>query len=280
MKLALVQLKVTADKAQNLKRACAKIEEACKVGGADLVCLPECFNSPYGTQHFADYAETIPGSSTETLASAAKDNSCFLVGGSIPERDKSGKLFNTACVFNPSGEMLGKFRKLHLFDIDIPGKIRFIESEVLTAGNETLTFGVPMKNKTLKIGVGICYDLRFPALANLYRQQGCHLILYPGAFNMTTGPLHFELLQRARASDNQLYVAACSPARDEASGGYVAWGHSSVVDPWAKVISKAEASETIIYADVDPDELENTRNSIPILNQMRLDLFTESSPVN
>jgi len=278
MKLALIQLRVTPDKADNIQRACAKVKEACSKG-AELVCLPECFNSPYGTQHFPGYAESIPGNTTDVLASSAKENSCFLIGGSIPERDSTGKLFNTSCVFNPKGELVGRFRKMHLFDIDIPGKIRFMESEVLTAGNELLSFEVPIKSaetKTVKVGIGICYDIRFPVLAQLYRQQGCHLIVYPGAFNMTTGPMHWELLQRARATDNQLYVAACSPARDEAAGGYVAWANSSVVDPWAKVISQAGETEKIIYADINPEDLDNVRSSIPILKQVRSDVYNES----
>ncbi len=278
MKLALVQLKVSSEKPANVKRACEKIKEAVSIGGADLVCLPECFNSPYGTQHFPEYAEAVPGITTEALSSAAKENSCYLVGGSIPERDSDGRLYNTLCVFKPSGEMLGKFRKMHLFDIDIPGKIRFMESEVLTAGNETLAFEVPSKNasgKPVKVGVGICYDIRFPALAQIYRQQGCHLVVYPGAFNMTTGPMHWELLQRSRATDNQMYVATCAPARVQGSG-YVSWANSNVVDPWAKVIASAGEDEAIIYSDIDLNEVENVRNSIPILKQMRTDLYQES----
>ena len=282
MKLALIQLRVTADKAENVQRACVKVKEACEKGGANLVCLPECFNSPYGTQHFPEYAESIPGKTTDAIAAAAKENKCFLIGGSIPERDGSGKLFNTSCVFSPNGDMIGKFRKIHLFDIDIPGKIRFMESEVLLPGSSLLSFEIPVaegSSKPIKVGIGICYDIRFPVLAKLYKQQGCHLIVYPGAFNMTTGPMHWELLQRARATDNQLYIAACSPARDESAGGYVAWANSSIVDPWAKVISQAAEDEAIIYADIDSSVVENVRSSIPISKQVRTDVYTESSLV-
>ena len=270
MKLALVQLKVLANKQLNVQRACEKIKEAVSVGGADVVCLPE---------FFSEHAESIPGETSESLAASAKENGCYLVGGSIPERDNENRLFNTSCAFNPDGEMIGKFRKIHLFDIDVPGKIRFMESDVLTAGNKLFNFVVgPTKGKSFQpvsIGVAICYDIRFPALAAAYRNLGCHLLIYPAAFNMTTGPLHWELLQRARAADNQMYVAACSPARDESSD-YVSWAQSSVVDPWAKVVAKAAEEETILYADIDPDELEAIRSSIPILKQVRSDLYSET----
>lgn len=123
-------------------------------------------------------------------------------------------------------------RKTHLFDIDIPGKITFKESDTLTAG-ESLTC---VKTKYGTIGVGICYDLRFPELCMAYRQRGASLVVFPGAFNMTTGPVHWQLLQQARAVDNQLFVASCSPARNLDSS-YTAWGHSMIVDPFGQVLS-------------------------------------------
>ncbi|XP_010794877.1 omega-amidase NIT2-like [Notothenia coriiceps] len=127
-----------------------------------------------------------------------------------------------------------------------------------------------------KVGVGICYDIRFAELAQLYSRQGCQLLVYPGAFNMTTGPAHWELLQRARAVDNQLYVATASPARDESSS-YVAWGHSTVVNPWGEVISKAGTEEEVIYADIDLQYLADVRQQIPITAQRRNDLYSVTS---
>ncbi|EDO27394.1 predicted protein, partial [Nematostella vectensis] len=154
----------------------------------------ECFNSPYGTQYFKDYAEEIPGESSNMLAEVAKETGAYIVGGSIPERASNRKLYNTSLSYDPSGNLMGKHRKIHLFDIDVPGKIRFQESEVLSPG-ENLTI---LDTEYCKIGIGICYDMRFPELAQLYAKKGCHLLLYPGAFNMTTGPAHWELLTRAR----------------------------------------------------------------------------------
>lgn len=123
-----------------------------------------------------------------------------------------------------------------------------------------------------KIGIGICYDMRFPEMAQVYTQQGCKLLFYPGAFNMTTGPAHWELLIRARALDNQLYVATVSPARDE-KATYVAWGHSTVVNPWGEVIAKADHTEQILYSDIDLSYLEDVRAQIPVQQQKRSDMY-------
>lgn len=266
-KLALVQLLVSPVKSDNLNRASELIKEAAQKG-AQVVALPECFNSPYGTRFFPEYAEKIPGQSTQMLSEVAKECGIYLIGGSIPEED-SGKLYNTCTVFGPDGALLIKHRKIHLFDIDVPGKIRFQESETLSPGDSLSVIDTPF----CKIGVGICYDIRFAELAQLYTKKGCQLLVYPGAFNMTTGPAHWELLQRARALDNQVYVATASPARDD-KASYVAWGHSTVVSPWGEVIVKAGADETIITADIDLQYLAEIRQQIPIHTQRRHDLYS------
>ncbi|XP_053700612.1 omega-amidase NIT2 [Synchiropus splendidus] len=266
-RLAVVQLQVTGVKADNLVRARRLVKEAASQG-SQVVLLPECFNSPYGTSFFPQYAERIPGESTQMLSEAAKEHQVYLVGGSIPEED-GGKLYNSCTVFGPDGELLVKHRKVHLFDINVPGKICFQESETLSPGNSLSIFETPF----CKVGVGICYDMRFAELAQLYSRRGCHLLVYPGAFNMTTGPAHWELLQRGRALDNQVYVATASPARDE-TASYVAWGHSTVVSPWGEVISKAGAEEAVIYADIDLQYLSEIRQQIPITAQRRDDIYT------
>ncbi|KAM4044409.1 omega-amidase NIT2 [Anomaloglossus baeobatrachus] len=266
-KLALVQLLVSPVKSDNLKKASELVKQVAQQG-AQIVVLPECFNSPYGTTFFPEYAEKIPGQSTQMLSDIAKECGIYLIGGSIPEED-SGKLYNTCTVFGPDGKLLLKHRKIHLFDIDVPGKIRFQESETLTPGDSLSVFDTPF----CKIGVGICYDMRFAELAQIYTKKGCQLLVYPGAFNMTTGPAHWELLQRARALDNQVYVATASPARDD-KASYVAWGHSTVVSPWGEVIVKAGAEETTISADIDLQYLAGIRQQIPIHTQQRHDLYS------
>ncbi|KAF8197363.1 carbon-nitrogen hydrolase [Pholiota molesta] len=242
----------------------------------DIIVLPECFNSPYGHTHFPVYAEKIgyvPGEpeSVQMLSSVAKEIRTWLIGGSIPERDaQDDKLYNTCTVYNPDGDLVAIHRKVHLFDIDIPGKIKFKESETLTGGTTLNSFDTGFA----KIGLGICYDIRFPEMAMIAARQGCHMLIYPSAFNLTTGPLHWELLQRSRAVDNQVFVSMCSPARD-LSAGYHAWGHSMVVDPMARVVSEAGEGEEIIYADIDPAVLESTRGGIPVTVQRRFDVYRD-----
>ncbi|XP_059140518.1 omega-amidase NIT2-like isoform X2 [Physella acuta] len=266
-KLALIQMAVGISKPENIAKACKFIQEASSAG-AKVVTLPECFNSPYGTKYFRDYAEPVPGGpSSAALAKAARDNAVYIVGGSIPEKDGE-KLYNTCAVFNPKGEMVIKHRKVHLFDIDVPGKIRFQESEVLSPGDHLSMFQTPY----CTIGVGICYDIRFAEMAQVYASKGCSLLLYPGAFNMTTGPAHWEAIQRARAIDNQMFVATASPARDE-TADYVAWGHSTVVDPWGEVISTTDEKEGIVYAEIDLARMEEIRQMIPVRKQKRFDLY-------
>lgn len=264
--VALLQLNVGPDRAINLKNAVSKIAEA-KNGGAKLIALSECFNSPYGVKFFEEYAENIPdGPSCMLLSKAAKEHCVYIVGGTIPERDNS-KLYNTCTVWNPNGELIGKYRKMHLFDIDIPGGITFKESESLSAGSSLLTFNID----NVKFGIGVCYDMRFEELAKLYRQQNCDVLIYPAAFNMTTGPLHWELLQRSRAVDNQVFVCTISPARAEK--GYIAWGHSQVTNPWGKVLAKAGYNEEILYCNLNLEECNEVRQQIPVFPQRRMDIY-------
>lgn len=270
-----------ADKTVNLTHARSKVLEAAQAG-ARLIVLPECFNSPYGTQYFPKYAETLHPSpptkeqspSFHALSAIAAEAKAYLVGGSIPELEPSTKKFyNTSLVFSPSGALIGTHRKVHLFDIDIPGKIQFKESEVLSPGNQLTVIDLPEYGK---IGLAICYDIRFPEAAMIAARKGAFLLLYPGAFNTTTGPLHWSLLGRARAVDNQSYVALCSPARDlEAT--YQAYGHSLIADPSANILTEAEEKETIVYADLENDTIVNTRKGIPVYTQRRFDLYPDVS---
>lgn len=266
-KLALIQMSVTNVKSENLQNATKLIKQAVD-SGAQLIILPECFNSPYSTSCFPKYAEVIHGETSGILSKLSADNKIFLIGGSIPENE-DGKIYNTCTVFNPKGELIAKHRKVHLVGINVPGRIRFKEADTLSPGNEFTTFDTPF----CKIGVGICYDLRFPELAHVYGEMGCKLLVYPGAFNMATGPSHLEPLLRTRAIDNEVYVALVSASRDE-SAPYVTWGHSSVISPWGDVIATSEHKETIIYCDVNPDYVDQVREQLPILSQKRRDMYS------
>ncbi|OJD11846.1 hypothetical protein ACJ73_09454 [Blastomyces percursus] len=284
LKLALVQLASGADKALNLSHARTKVLEAAKAG-ASLIVLPECFNSPYGTQYFPKYAETLLPSppsreqspSFHTLSTLASEAKAYIIGGSIPEYvPASNKYYNTSLVFSPTGTLIATHRKTHLFDIDIPGKITFKESEVLTAGNKITIVDLPEYGK---VGLAICYDIRFPESAMIAARKGAFLLVYPGAFNMTTGPLHWSLLGRARAMDNEVYVGLCSPARDM-NATYHAWGHSLVANPRADVLAEAAEGEEIVYADLEPQVIEEIRKGIPIYEQRRFDVYPDISKGN
>lgn len=251
-------------------------------GGANIVVLPECFNSPYGCDYFPKYAETLlpsPPSAAESpsfhaLAAMAVSSKTYLIGGSIPELDPETKKYhNTSLIFSPTGQLLSTHRKVHLFDIDIPGKIRFQESEILSPGNKISIIDLPEYGR---LAVAICYDIRFPELAMVAARRGCFALVYPGAFNLTTGPLHWKLQGQARALDNQVYVALCSPARDmEAT--YHAWGHSLVCDPMARVMVEAGEAEEIVYADLNNEGIEEARKGIPIYGQRRFDVYPDVS---
>ncbi|XP_003740998.1 omega-amidase NIT2 [Galendromus occidentalis] len=268
-RLACLQLCLRGDKQASLAHARLMIDKAVKEGGAQMVCLSECFAIPYGPQFFRPNAELVPdGETSQMLKQAAEENKVFLVGGSMSEKDAADRLYNTCLVYDPEGKLVATHRKVHLFDIDIPGKITFKESDSFTAGDHLTTFDTPY----CRVGLGICYDIRFAPMAQIYRQRGCKLLLYPGAFNMVTGPLNWELLCRGRAVDNQLYVASVSPARDT-SASYVAFGHTMVASPRGTVVSSTDENESIVYADIDLDEVQAAREQIPIGAQIRADLY-------
>lgn len=258
---------VGADKLANLKKASDLVSKAVK-DGAKLISLPECFNCPYGNQYFAEYAEKIPdGQTFNHLKTLALKHKIHLIGGTIPE-ECDGSLYNTSVVFNPEGEMIAKHRKVHLFDIDIPGKFKFKESDTLCPGNSITTFQVD----EFVVGLGICYDIRFPEQAQLMREQGAHILVYPGAFNMTTGPVYFELLNRSRAVDNQVFCTSIAPATDH-TATYTSWGHSLVCSPSGTVVDSAVHDEQIIYCNVSMTEIQDIRDGIPTWKQKRNDIY-------
>ncbi|CAB9497379.1 Omega-amidase NIT2 [Seminavis robusta] len=285
LRVALCQFHVTPDKEKNHATAADYLDRAA-AQGAQLVVLPEIWNSPYATSAFAEYAEVLPqvgdtqattSPSSALLMERAKQHKMWIVGGSIPETD-DGQVYNTCLVYDPTGTVVAKHRKVHLFDIDVPGGITFRESDTLSPGNSLTSFAL---RDDLDVGVGICYDIRFPLASMLMCQSkpNCKIIIFPGAFNLTTGPAHWELLQRGRALDNQCFVITASPARTqppEEEGKYphyTAWGHSTVVSPWGDVVTKAEEKEALVICDLDLARVDEVRTSIPIGKQKRTDLY-------
>ncbi len=268
MKLAVLQMEVIGDKSANL----AKVEEFSKeepIREADFLVLPEMFNCPYEAERFDQFAEEIPGPTTELLSEVARNCGCYVVGGSMPE-ESDGKVFNTSPIFDPTGEMIGRHRKIHLFRVNYPGRIQFDEAKYLGAGDERTV----VETDFGKAGIAICYDLRFPELIRGMTRAGSRMIFFPAAFNTTTGPAHWKPLLRSRAIDNQVFVVAASPARNPDSS-YRAYGHSLVVDPWGEVLVQAEEAETILTVEIDPDKVEEVRKRLPLLQSLRPEVYRD-----
>lgn len=265
--VALCQMHVAADKERNLAKAVDMIRSA-KSGGADIAVLPEMFLCPYVSRLFSDYAEEIPnGPAFGALSNAARENRIFLFAGSMPEVN-DGHIYNTAAIINEEGALVGIHRKMHLFDIDAPGELVFRESESLTAGSSATVVETPY----IRAGVGICYDMRFPELSRIMAMRGAGMIVMPAAFNMVTGPAHWEMLIRMRATDNQVYVCACAPARDP-DGPYVSYANSMVADPWGQVAARAGENEEIVFAKIDTKRIDDIRKKLPLLKHLRRDLY-------
>ena len=266
LRIAQVQMSVTRNKDENIRRAARMIRQAAEQG-AELAMLPEMFCCPYENAAFRPYGEAEGGPAQQALSALAGELGIWIVGGSVPELEDE-KVYNTAYVYDSSGRQVARHRKMHLFDIDVEGGQRFMESDTLSPGNEVTVFDTPWG----RMGLCICFDLRFEELSRLMTLRGAQVILTPAAFNMTTGPAHWELLFRQRAVDNQLFTVGTSPARDEA-GSYVAWGHSIVCDPWGSVIRQCGAGEEIAVTDLDLTRIAAVRRQLPILSARRTDVY-------
>ena len=264
--VTLLQTKVYADKKKNIEEVAKYMEIAAK-GKADIVTLPEMFNCPYQTSNFPVYAEPEGGESWQALSSLAKKYGVYLSAGSMPESE-SGHTYNTAYAFDRMGRQIAKHRKMHLFDINVEGGQFFKESDTLTAGNRITVFDTEFG----KMGLCVCYDMRFPELARLMALEGAKVFIVPGAFNMTTGPAHWEIMFRCRALDNQAYTIGTAPARD-ATSGYVSWGHSIIVSPWGDVLSQLDEKEGYISYTIDLAEVERVRKELPLLSHRRTDVY-------
>ncbi|EPR13363.1 carbon-nitrogen hydrolase family protein [Ruminiclostridium papyrosolvens] len=258
IKLGLCQMAVTDNKNDNLEKALSVLEECCK-RGADIAILPEMFNCPYDTKRFPIYAESMENSKTlSVISESAKYNNMYIVAGTIPE-SSNDCIYNSSVMFDRQGNIIAKHRKVHLFDVNITDGIAFRESDVLTAGAEVTV----AETEFGRIGLAVCFDMRFTWLYSEMTEAGAKIIITPASFNMTTGPVHWELLVRARALDNQVFHAAVSSARNT-SADYVSYGNSMVCDPWGNVVSRADEKEGILIADIDLNLVNSVRSQIPV----------------
>lgn len=267
MRVAAIQLTSTADRARNLETASNLIASAA-ADGARLIVLPEMFNVLGDAEVLRTGAEPLDGLSHRWAGDQARHHSVWLVAGSIMERvDGESRLFNTSCLFDPQGELRAVYRKIHLFDCDVPGA-SYHESATVIPGRDI----VCTEADGVSLGLSICYDLRFPELFRLLALGGARLIALASAFTERTGRDHWEVLVRARAIENQVFVIAANQVG--ASTPKLRWfGRSMIVDPWGVVRAQAPDCESYIIADVDFDEQDRMRAQLPSLANRRPEAY-------
>ncbi len=265
--VAAIQFCSNEDKAGNLKQAGKFIGSAVK-NGADVAVLPEMFNCCGHTKVMVENAEKIPGNTINNLSDKARKHGIYIVCGSIFEKVEKNMVHNTSVIVGRNGEIVAKYSKIHLFDVDIQDKIRYKESENVVAGEKVVTTDIG----NVKVGMSICYDLRFCELYRSLALSGAQVIFIPSAFTSTTGEYHWEALVKARAIENQVFVIAANQI-GTSPNNITCYGKSMVVDPWGRVLAKAEDDENVVFAEIDLDILDEVRTEIPLFEHRRTDLY-------
>jgi predicted amidohydrolase len=266
MRVAVCQLNPGEDVEKNVRAAEELLAEAADAG-ADLAGLPELFPYMGPSARHGEVAEPVPGPTGERLAEAARRHRMWVLGGSIYERDGE-RIYNTSLLFDRQGRLAARYRKIHLFDVDLPGQPPIRESATFTPGEELVTAEV----EGWRVGMAICYDLRFPELFRMLAARGAEILLLPSAFTHETGKDHWEVLVRARAIEDQCFVVA--PAQWGPWGppgeGRRCFGHSLVVDPWGRVLARIPEGTGVAVAELDREELRRIRERLPALRHRRL----------
>lgn len=272
MKVAAIQMVSGSDVRANLQQARLLLEEAASAG-AELAVLPEyfCLMGQHDADKLAIQEPFGHGPLQQFLSDTARDLRLWLVGGTIPlagasadALSSSGRVFNSSLAFSPDGACVARYDKIHLFRFD-NGLESYDESRVLMAGDHPVTFDVNSRDGTLwRVGMSVCYDVRFPELYRAYASVGAHLLLMPSAFTYTTGQDHWEVLLRARAIENLAFVAAA------AQGGLHdnqrrTWGQAMLVDPWGTVLAQRDQGRSIAVSELDPAVLASRRSRLPAL---------------
>jgi predicted amidohydrolase len=275
LRVALVQINSRHNKEENIRRAEELIDQAAATG-ARIVALPEYVNYLGGRDGQDEAAETIPGPITERFSAKASEHGIYLLGGSIHERTSTpGKYYNTSVLYGPGGDILAKYRKIHLFDIELTGNVSANESETILPGNEIVTATIDGH----KAGLTICYDLRFPELYRLLALDGAEILFVPAAFTMFTGKDHWHTLLKARAIENQAFVIAPGQVGAHEPNDARCYGHSLVVDPWGTVLADSPDKEGVVTADLDFEYLRKLRKQLPSLANRQPEAYREREAV-
>ncbi|MBV8771262.1 MAG: carbon-nitrogen hydrolase family protein [Deltaproteobacteria bacterium] len=262
---AVIQMTSTSNKAANLEKAERMIRLAA-ARGARLVALPETFNWRGQRTEEAAAAEDLSGNTLTAMGRLAREQEIYLLAGSITEHvPGESRRYNTSVLFAPNGMQLAMYRKIHLFDIDLPGRVTVKESAVKMPGSEIATVATDLGT----VGLSVCYDVRFPELYRRLVYAGANIVTIPSAFTFPTGEAHWEVLIRARAIENQCYVLA--PAQFGTNvHGFADYGNSMIVDPWGRVLARAADQEGVLVAPIDMEYLERVRRELPSLTHARL----------
>ena len=263
--LGVCQLRTELDYETTMEKAAEMIRSGAS-SGASVLVLPEMFSCPYDKEYFHVFAARGHEETCRRLSSWARENRVLLVGGSIPEVE-GDRLYNSCFVYGPDGELIARHRKAHLFDVDLPG-MRFHESHTFTPGSGITVFDSPYG----RMGVAICFDVRFPELFRAMARRGAELICLPAQFNTATGPAHWEITMRTRAADNELFFVAASAARYEGFS-YECWGHSMILDPFGTKLAEADETEQLILAELDLSRIDEVRAQLPTFLHLREDLY-------
>lgn len=264
--IAVCQMDSQNDKQENLKTAGEMIaENAAK--GAKIIAFPETMNFMGKGQRYQ--AETIPGQTTDFLCSKAKEYGVWLVSGSFPEIHESGNPLNTLVLIDPRGTIRCKYSKLHMFDVEIDNGPSYKESDYNTAGSEIVLADTELG----RFGFAICYDLRYGEIFRLMALHGAQVIFIPASFTMNTGKDHWEVLLRARAIENGVYIVA--PNQIGKKTNMTAYGKSMIIDPWGDVIARASDKPGSIMAEIDLGYMKSVRRQIPSLKNRRTDVYGE-----
>jgi nitrilase len=263
MKVAAIQMVAGGDLNINLQRAAVLLRQAA-LAGAELAALPEyfCLIGTKDTDKLVVSEVSGDGEIQQFFADTARELNIWIVGGTMPMKTSdAAHVRNSVLVYSPSGELAARYDKIHLFRFD-NGIERYDESHVLERGDQPTSFDLPSKDgHTWRIGLSVCYDMRFP---ELYRSQEVDAWLVPSAFTYTTGQAHWEILLRARAIENLAYVIAPAQGGTHPSGRRT-WGHSMVIEPWGSVLSVLPEGEGVVMADMDIAHLKHHRQQLPAL---------------
>lgn len=262
---AAVQMVASDDRAANLREAQLWIRQAAALG-ARVVALPEVFSWRGNKKIEREFAETIPGPTATEMAELARELGIYLLAGSILEAiADSPKAYNTSVLFDPAGSLIARYRKIHLFDVDLANGVSLRESETRAHGGNV----VVAQTELGTMGLSVCYDLRFPELYRGIAAQGAHLIFVPSAFTAFTGQAHWEPLLRARAIENQAYVIAPDQF-GKSPKSFECHGHSMIIDPWGAILAELPDGPGIITAEIDSEHLTKVRAELPALQHRRL----------